>query len=149
MPLVWWVISRSSTAQTRVRQLVSPGEAAHHVRAAFDLAERALEQIRAAPSAAVSDWVSQMHHQGVEVIGEAAGGGGEPAVVEVVDQRLEPLLGVGLADRLVERLPVGVLDAFAFAIGQLGVQVPGAVNAAALSVGCGPALLDRLGECVG
>ena len=26
MPLVWWVMSRSRTAQTRVRQLVSPGK---------------------------------------------------------------------------------------------------------------------------
>ena len=65
------------------------------------------------------DGVAQVHHQGVEVIGEAAGGGGEPALVEVVDQRLQPLLGVGLADRLIERLPVGVLDALALAVGEL------------------------------
>ena len=32
------------------------------------------------------DWVAQVHHQGVEVIGEAASGGGEPALVQVVDQ---------------------------------------------------------------
>ena len=50
-----------------------------------------------------------MHHQGVQVIGEAAGGGGVAAVVEVVDQRLEAVLGVGLADRLIERLPVGAV----------------------------------------
>jgi hypothetical protein len=27
-----------------------------------------------------------VHHQGVEIVGEAAGGGGEPALVEVVDK---------------------------------------------------------------
>jgi hypothetical protein len=54
------------------------GEAAHHLRAAFDLAERPLEQIRAAPSPAVTDRVSQVHHEPVEVIGEAAGGGRLP-----------------------------------------------------------------------
>ena len=35
-----------------------------------------------------------MHDERVEVVGEAAGGGGEAAVVQVVDERLEALFGV-------------------------------------------------------
>jgi hypothetical protein len=57
---------------------------------------------------------------------------------------LESLLGVAFVDRVVERLPVGVLDAFALAFGQLGVQVARPMHAAALAVRRGPALLDRL-----
>ena len=110
------------------------GEAAHHLRAAFDLAQRSLQQIRASPSAAVPDWVAQVHDQGVEVVGEAAGGADEPALVELVGQGLEPALGVLFADRVVQDLPVGVLGALAFAVGELGVEVPGAVNAAPLPV---------------
>jgi hypothetical protein len=75
-----------------------------------------------------------MHDERVEVVGQAAGGGGEVVVIELVDKRLEVLLGVRLANRLIQRLPVGVLDAFAFAVGDLGVEVPGAVNAATLTV---------------
>ena len=82
------------------------GEAAHHLGAAFDLAERALEQVRRPPAAAVADRVSQVHHERVEVVGEAAGGGGESALVEVVDQRLQPAFGVLFADRLIQGLPV-------------------------------------------
>jgi hypothetical protein len=40
----------------------------------------------------------------------------------------------GEVDAVIHGLPVGVLDAFAFAIGQLGVEVAGAVNTAALAV---------------
>jgi hypothetical protein len=47
---------------------------------------------------------------------------------------LEPPLGVGLADRVIQGLPAGVLDALALAVGELGVEVPGAVNAAPLAV---------------
>ena len=72
------------------------GEAAHHLRASFDLAERALEQVRSSPSAAVAEWVAQVHDQRVEVVGEAARGGGESALVELVDERLEPAFGVVL-----------------------------------------------------
>jgi hypothetical protein len=50
------------------------------------------------------------------------------------------------ADRLVDGPPVRVLDAFAFALGQLGVEVARAVHAAALAVRGGPALLDRLDQ---
>jgi hypothetical protein len=46
-------------------------------------------------------------------------------VVELVDERLQPAFGVLLADRLVQRLPVGVLDALALAGG------------GPLSTGCG------------
>ena len=87
-----------------------------------------------------------MHHERVEVVGEAAGTGREPFAVKLVDERLEAAFGVLLADRLIQRLPVGVLDAFAFAVGELGVEVPGAVNAAALAVRRRPALLDRFGQ---
>jgi hypothetical protein len=82
----------------------------------------------------VADWISEVYDEGVEVVGEAPGGGGEPAVVEVVDERLEPPLGVLFADRVIQGLPLGVLDAFAFAVGELGVEVAGAVNSAALAV---------------
>ena len=60
-----------------------------------------------------------MHDERVEVVGQAPGGGGEPFLVELVDQRLQALFGVVFADRLIEGLPVGVLDAFAFAVGEL------------------------------
>jgi hypothetical protein len=60
---------RSSTAQTRVRQLVSPGKRPITFGAAFDLGERALEQIRASPSAAVSGRVAQVDDERVEVVG--------------------------------------------------------------------------------
>jgi hypothetical protein len=56
------------------------------------------------------------------------------------------LPGVAFVDRIVERLPVGVLDALALAFGQLGVQIAGAVNAAALAIRRWPALLDRLDQ---
>jgi hypothetical protein len=35
-----------------------------------------------------------VHDEGVEIVGEAAGCGGVAAVVELVDERLELLLGV-------------------------------------------------------
>jgi hypothetical protein len=44
------------------------------------------------------------------------------------------VFGVGLADRVIERLPIGVLDPFALAVRDLGVEVAGLVNAAALTV---------------
>ena len=75
-----------------------------------------------------------MHDERVEVIGQAAGGGGDPVLVELVDKRLQPASAVGLTDRLIEGLPVGVLDPLAFAVRQLGVEVPRSVDAAALSV---------------
>ena len=113
---------------------VLAGEPAHDLGAAFDLAERPLEQVGRPPSSAVPDWVSQVHDERVEVVGEAAGGCDEPALVEVVDERLEAALGVLFADRVIERLPVGVLDALALAVGQLGLQIPSSVNTAALAV---------------
>jgi hypothetical protein len=64
-----------------------------------------------------------VHDERVEIVGEALGRGGVAALVELVDERLEFLLGVAGADRVIERLPVRVLDAFAFALGQLGVEV--------------------------
>jgi hypothetical protein len=37
-----------------------------------------------------------VHDERVEVVGEAAGGGGEPLLVELVCERLEAAFGVGL-----------------------------------------------------
>ena len=71
----------------------------------------------------MADWVAQVHHQRVEIVGQASGGGGEPVLVEVVDQRLEAVFGVLFADRVIQHLPVGVLDPFAFSVRQLGVEV--------------------------
>ena len=97
------------------------GEAADHLRAPLDLTERPLEQVRASPPATMSGWVAQVHDERVQVVGQAFGRGDKAALVEVVDQRLQALLGVVLVDGVIERLPVGVLDAFALAFGQLGV----------------------------
>jgi hypothetical protein len=75
-----------------------------------------------------------VHDERVEVVGQASGDGGEAALVEVVGERLEPLRGVALVERVIERLPVGVLDAFSLAFGELRVEVARAVNTAALAV---------------
>jgi len=58
-----------------------------------------------------------VHDERVQIVGEASGRGDVAALVEFVDERLESLLGVLLADRLVERLPVRLLDPLAFALG--------------------------------
>jgi hypothetical protein len=42
----------------------------------------------------VADWIAQVHHERVQIVGEAAGGGGEPALVELVDQGLQAMFGV-------------------------------------------------------
>jgi hypothetical protein len=89
MPLVWWVISRSSTAQTRVRQLVSPGKRPMTFVRRLNVSERPLEQVGAAPSPAMAEWVAQAHHERVEIVGLAMGGGGVSLAVELVDERLE------------------------------------------------------------
>jgi hypothetical protein len=60
-----------------------------------------------------------MRHQRVEIVGQAPCRGGEPVAVELVDERLESLLAVLFADRLLQRPPVGVLDPFALAVGGL------------------------------
>ena len=78
--------------------------------------------------------IAQVHDKRVEVIGQALRCSPEAILLELLHQCLESLLGVCLADRVIKRLPVGVLDAFALAVGQLGVEVAGAVNAAALAV---------------
>jgi hypothetical protein len=110
------------------------GEAADHLGAAFDLGERAFEQVRAAPSAAVSGRVAQVDDERVEVVGEAFGGGGVAGSVEFVDQALESLFAVALVGGVVERPPEGLTDAFALALGQLGEQVAEAVDGAVLAV---------------
>ena len=80
------------------------GEAAYHLGAAFDFAEGTLEQVRAAPPSSVSEWVAQVHDERVEVVGQAAGGGGVALLVEVVHERLEAAFGVRFVDRLNPRL---------------------------------------------
>ena len=100
----------------------------------------------------MSGRVAQGHDERVEIVGQALGRGGEAALVELVDERLRSLLCVALVDRVIERLPVGVLDPFALAFGQLGVEVAGPMHAAALPVRRRPAVLDRLcqsGRAVG
>src|SRR5919108_2286901 len=128
---------------------VLAGEPADHLGAAFDLAERPFERVCAAPPAAVPGGVAQVDDERVEVVGEAFGGGGVAGTFELVDQRLELLLGVASVDGRIERLPVRLADPSAFALGHLRVEVPGAVHAAALAVRGGPALLDRPGQAGG
>jgi hypothetical protein len=98
---------------------VLAGEAAHHLGPAFDLAERTLEQVGASPPAAVAGWIAQVNDERVQIVGEASRRGGVAALVELVDEGLESLFGVAGADRVVERLPVGLLDPFALPVGQL------------------------------
>jgi hypothetical protein len=96
------------------------GEAADHLGAAFDLGERPFEQVRAPPPAAVSCRVAQVDDERVEVVREALRRGGVAGAVELVDERLESLFSVALVGGVVERLPVGLADAFALPLGQLG-----------------------------
>ena len=110
---------------------VLAGEAAHHLRSPLDLAERSLEQVGAAPAPAVAWRVAQVHDERVEVVGEALRRGGEAALVELLDEGLESLFGVLFVDRVVECLPVGALDAFAFSFGELGVEVSAVAPCAA------------------
>jgi hypothetical protein len=77
------------------------GEAADHLGAAFDLGERALEQVGRAPPAAVSGRVAQVHDERVEVVGEALRRGGVAGTCELVDQALESLLAVALVGGVV------------------------------------------------
>jgi hypothetical protein len=96
------------------------GEAADHLGAAFDLGERALEQVGASSSAAVPGRVAQVRDERderVEVVGEALGGGGVAGGLELVNERLQAVLSVALVGGVIERLPVGLADPFAFALG--------------------------------
>jgi ABC-type thiamine transport system ATPase subunit len=54
----------------------------------------------------VADWVAQVDHERVEVVGQAASGSGEPTLVEVIDECLEPAFGVLFVDRFIQGLPV-------------------------------------------
>ena len=69
----------------------------------------------------MAGWVAQVYDERVQIVGEASRRGGVAALVELVDQRLESVLGVAFADRVIERLPVRVLDTFALPLGQLRV----------------------------
>ena len=73
----------------------------------------------------MSGGVAQVHDERVQIVGQALRRGGEAAFVELVDECLQSLLGVAFVDRVIERLPVRMLDAFALAFGQLGVEVAG------------------------
>jgi hypothetical protein len=76
MPLVWW----------GEHQIEADPDAAYHLGVAFDLAEWALEQVRRSPSSTAADRVAQVHDERAEVVGEAAGSGGDSAPVEVLDR---------------------------------------------------------------
>ncbi len=78
--------------------------------------------------------VAQVRDERLQVVGQASGGGGVAGSLQLVDRGLESLLAVALVRGLVERLPVGRPDAFAFALGQLDHQVARAVNSAVLAV---------------
>ena len=78
--------------------------------------------------------VAQVHDERVQIVGQALRRGGEAAFVELVDECLQSLLGVAFVDRVIERLPVRVLDALTLSLGQFGVEVAGAVHAAAPAV---------------
>ena len=80
-------------------------EAADHLGAALNLAERPFEQVGRSPPAALPGRAAQVNHERVQIVGEAFGGGGVAGLLELVDQRLEPLLSVALVDRLIERPP--------------------------------------------
>ena len=79
------------------------GEAAHHLGAPADLAERPLEQVRAAPPFAVPERVAQMDNERVEVLGQAAGGRFVAAMLELSDQDLEAELAVPQRGRVGQR----------------------------------------------
>jgi hypothetical protein len=66
----------------------------------------------------------------VEIVGQAFGRGGIAGSVELVDERLEPLGAVMLVGGVIQRLPVGLADAFALRLGQLREQVAQALNGA-------------------
>ena len=94
----------------------------------------------------MSGRVAQVNDERVEVVGEASGGRAEAALLELVDQCLQSLLGVAFVDRVIQRLPVGLADAIALGLGQLGQQVAHPVHRAVLAVGVRPALLDGLDQ---
>ena len=82
----------------------------------------------------MSGRVAQVNDERVEVVAQAARGGGVAGPVELVDERPESLLCVALVGGVIERLPVGPSDALAFPFGQLGEQVADAVDGAVLAV---------------
>jgi hypothetical protein len=84
---------------------------------------RPLEQASRAPPSSVAQRIAQVDYERVQVIGQAARGGGEPFLVELLDERLNSLFSDALVTRFIQRLPVGVLT-LGFAARQLGVQVP-------------------------
>jgi hypothetical protein len=60
-----------------------------------------------------------VHHERVQVVGQTLRRGRVAVLVELACERLEFLLGVVGVDRVIRGLPVGVLDAFAFSLGEL------------------------------
>ena len=79
-----------------MRQLLSPGKRPITLVRRLTSPRDRSRRFVAPPSAAVPDWVAEVDHERVEVVGEASGGGrSEPALVEVINERLEAVLGVG------------------------------------------------------
>src|SRR4051794_1749851 len=146
MPLGSGEIRRARTPQTSVRQLSSPGKRPMTlVRRLTSPSERSSRLVLRQRRRCLGR-VAQVHHQGVEVVGQAAGGRAEAALAEVVDENLESLLGVAWVDRVVERLPVGLASPLALGFGELGQQVAHAVHGAVLAVAGRPAVLDGLDQ---
>jgi hypothetical protein len=63
--------------------------------------------------------VAQVDDERVQIVRETLRRRGVAGAVELVNEGLESLLAVALIDRVVERLPVGLADAFALPFGQL------------------------------
>jgi hypothetical protein len=55
-----------------------------------------------------------MHDKRVEVVGQTARRGGVAGLFELVDQHLQALRAVARVDRQIQRVPLGLADAFAF-----------------------------------
>jgi hypothetical protein len=59
------------------------GEATHDFRAPADLPQRSLQEVGRPPPLTVSEGVSEVCDEGVEVVGQAAGGGLVAGVLEL------------------------------------------------------------------
>lgn len=77
MPLVWWVIRRSRTAQTKVRQLASPGNRpitlVRLLASPRGRSRRLVDRHRRA----VSVWAAEVHGDRVPIVGETLRRGDE------------------------------------------------------------------------
>jgi len=78
--------------------------------------------------------VAQVDGERFEVVGEAGGRRRVPLVGELADERAQPALAVLLRAGLVERLPVGGLDALALSLVEPGSGLPRSTHPVALVV---------------